>query len=166
MIEEQARVISVEEGYAVVETQRQSTCQSCAVNKGCGTAVLSKVLGRSAVQFRAINHINATVNEQVIIGIDEDWLLKSSFAVYLVPLLLMLLGAGIGEMIGARLWGSSVEGFTILAAFSGLFIGFFWLRRYTATLRQRNVCQPEILRSAINEVHVEFKNNAGLPGQG
>ncbi len=166
MIEEQARVIAIEEGYAVVETQRKSTCQSCTVNKGCGTAVLSKVLGRSAVQFRAINHINAGVNEQVIIGIDEDWLLKSSFAAYFVPLLLMLVCAGIADMVGVRLWGSGVEGFTIMAAFAGLVAGFYWLRRYTATLRLRNECQPEILRSAVNEVHVEFKKNAGLPGPG
>ncbi len=165
MIEEQARVVAIEGEYALVETQRKSTCESCSVNKGCGTGAVSKALGRSAVQFKAINHINARVNEQVVIGIDEGWLLRGSFAAYIIPLFMMLLCAGIGEMIGARLWGGGAEGATIFAAFFGLLAGFFWLRRYTASLRQHNVCQPEILRSASNEARIEFKNSPALHGQ-
>ncbi len=165
MIEEHARVVAIEGEYALVETQRKSTCESCSVNKGCGTAVVSKALGRSAIQFKAINRISARVNQQVVIGIDEGWLLRGSFAAYIVPLFLMLLCAGIGEMIGDRLWHGGAEGVTILAALLGLLAGFFWLRRYTANLRQRNLCQPEILRSASNEAHIEFKNSPALHGQ-
>jgi len=165
MIEEQARVVAIEGKYALVETQRKSTCESCSVNKGCGTAVVSKALGRAAVQLRTINHIHARVDEQVVIGIDERWLLKGSFAAYIVPLLLMLLCAGIGEMIGARLWGVATEGVTILGALAGLLIGFVWLRRYTQNLRQRDVCQPEILRRASNESRIEFKRNPAFNGQ-
>lgn len=165
MIEEQARVVAIEGQYALVETQRKSTCNSCAVNKGCGTAVVSKAFGRAPVQFRAINHLDAKVNQQVVIGIDERWLLRGSFAAYIVPLFLMLLCAGIGEMIGARLWRAEAEGFTILAAFSGLLIGFLWLRRYTHHLRQQNVCQPMILRGVSNEIHLKFTNSPALHGQ-
>ena len=159
MIEEQARVVAIDGGYALVETQRKSTCESCSVKKGCGTSAVSKVFGRTAVQLKAVNRTNAQVNEQVVIGIDEAWLLKGSFAAYVVPLMLMLLCAVIGEMIGARLWGGQSEGVTILAALLGLAAGFFWLRRYTKNLRERNVCQPEILRSVANETRVEFKNS-------
>jgi len=165
MIEEQASVVAIKDGYALVETQRKSTCESCSVNKGCGTATVSKVFGRTAVQLSAINHINAKVNDQVVIGVDESWLLKGSFAAYVVPLLLMLICAVIGEMIGARLWGAEAEGTTILGALAGLVIGFIWLRRYTANLRQRNICQPEILRAVSHEVQVEFKNNPALHRQ-
>ncbi len=165
MIEEQARVVAIEGHYALVETQRKSTCESCVVNKGCGTASLSKVFGRKAVQLRAVNHTNAKVNEQVVIGIDEAWLLKGSFVAYVVPLVLMLLCAGIGEMIGARLWGGQSEGVTILAAMLGLAAGFIWLRRYTNNLRQSDVCQPEILRNVPSETRIEFKSNPVLNRQ-
>ncbi|MCF6323683.1 MAG: SoxR reducing system RseC family protein [Gammaproteobacteria bacterium] len=165
MIEEQARVVAIEGNYALVETQRKSTCESCSVNKGCGTASLSKAFGRKAVQFRAVNHTNASVNEQVVIGIDEGWLLKGSFAAYVVPLVLMLLCAGIGEMIGARLWGGESEGVTIFAAMLGLAAGFIWLRRYTGNLRQREACQPEILRNVPGETRIEFKSNPALNRQ-
>ncbi len=164
MIEERARVVAIEDEYALVETQRKSTCESCSLNKGCGTAVVSKALGRAAVQLRAINHIDARVNQQVVIGIDERWLLKSSFAAYIVPLLLMLLCAGIGEMIAVRWWGTASEGVTILGAVTGLFVGFAWLRRYTQKLRRKNLCQPEILRSVPNEARIEFKHNPALKG--
>jgi len=165
MIEEQARVVAIEGQYALVETQRRSTCESCAVNKGCGTAVVSKVLGRAPVRLRAINHIDARVNEQVVIGIDEGWLIRGSAAAYIVPLVLMLLCAGIGEMIGAGLWGEASEGVSILGAFSGLFLGFFWLRRYTQGLRRRDVCQPEILRSASNMIRIELNKSPVIEGQ-
>ncbi len=165
MIEESARVVAIDGQYALVETQRKSTCESCAVNKGCGTAVISKVLGRAPIQLRAINRINARLNEQVVIGIEERWLLRSSFVAYIVPLLLMLLCAAIGEMMGAYLWGEETEGLTILAAFFGLFVGFLWLRRYTRNLRQQKVCQPMILRSVSNEIPVQFNNSARSHGQ-
>jgi len=165
MIEEQARVVAIEDGYALVETQRKSTCESCSVNKGCGTASVSKVFGRKAIQLRAVNHTNARVNDQVVIGIDETWLLKGSFAAYVVPLLLMLFCAGISEMIGTRLSGGQTEGVTILAALLGLAAGFIWLRRYTENLRQRDVCQPEILRSVPSETRIEFKSNPALNRQ-
>ena len=165
MIEEQARVVAIEGDYALVETQRKSTCESCAVNKGCGTASVSKVFGRQAVQLKALNHSNARVNGQVVIGIDEAWLLKGSFVAYVVPLLLMLFCAGIGEMIDARFWGGESEGVTILGAMLGLAAGFIWLRRYTRNLRQQNVCQPEILRNVPSETRIEFKSNPALNRQ-
>lgn len=162
MIEERARVVAVEGQYALVETQRKSTCESCSVNKGCGTAVVSKALGRAPLQHRVENRIDASAGDEVVIGIDESGLLKGSFAAYIVPLLLMLLCAGIGEMIGVRFIGVSTEGITIIAAFSGLLLGFLWLGRYSHHLRQQRVCQPEILRGVQNEFRVEFNNNRVL----
>lgn len=157
MIEEQARVVAVEGDYAVVETQRKSTCGSCSLNKGCGTAVVSKVLGRAPLRLRAVNQVNAAVDERVVIGIDESDLLKGSFSVYVVPLILMLLCAGIGEMIGSRFSIENSEGTTIFAAFSGLAMGFWWVRRYSRRLRRQRLCQPQILRSVPDEFRVEFR---------
>ena len=45
MIEEQARVVALEEQGVWVETQRRSACGNCSVNNSCGTALLGKVLG-------------------------------------------------------------------------------------------------------------------------
>ena len=45
MIAENAQVVGFEGNDIWVETQRKTACGQCAANKGCGTAVLSKVLG-------------------------------------------------------------------------------------------------------------------------
>ena len=50
MIEENGRVVDVEDGYAWIETERRSTCGSCSANKGCGTATLAKVMGQAPEQ--------------------------------------------------------------------------------------------------------------------
>ena len=51
MIEENAVVIDVNEQQVLLETQRQSACQSCSVKSGCGTSTLSKVVGNRSSQF-------------------------------------------------------------------------------------------------------------------
>ncbi len=93
MIEQTAMVIAVENGQLVLETRPQSTCQSCAVNKGCGTAVLSKTVGRKVVHWRLANTIGAREGDTVVLGLAENALLKGSLMLYLLPLLVMVLVA-------------------------------------------------------------------------
>jgi len=103
MIEEQAQVIDIQEGQLILQAQTQSTCGSCAVNKGCGTSVLSKVVGRKFTQFQTENNIGAEVGDTVVVGIAEDALLKGSFAIYIMPILGMLIFALTGLVLGALL---------------------------------------------------------------
>ena len=90
MIEEQAQVVEIRGNQLVLQAQTQSACGSCAASKGCGTSVLSKVVGRKFTRFQAENNIDAEVGDTVVVGISEDALLKGSVVMYIIPIMGML----------------------------------------------------------------------------
>jgi len=144
VIQEKARVVAVGEGYAWVETQRQTSCSACNVNKGCGTAALAKVLGQRRTRVYALTQIPLKVGDEVIIGIAEQALLQSSLAVYLVPLLAFFTGAVLGRVV----FSFHSESMTILFGLLGLIAGFVWLWFFTRQIRADNHFQPLILSRA------------------
>jgi sigma-E factor negative regulatory protein RseC len=130
VIEERGLILSLEGDMAWVETQRTSACGSCDAEQGCGTALLAKSLGNRAVQVRAENPLQAQPGEQVVLGLDEAAFVKASLALYLIPMLGLLLGAGLG-LTGARHWlGSGSELASILSGTLGLMLGLLWGRRF------------------------------------
>jgi sigma-E factor negative regulatory protein RseC len=146
MIEETARIIEVQGDFAWVETQRTTTCGSCSANKGCGTAVLAKVLGTRRTRIKVLNTFATKTGEEVIIGLHENALVQGSLAVYAVPLLAMLIFALVGEVFNARLSITQTEGMTIFFGLAGLAGGFLWLRHYAASISKDTRYQPVILR--------------------
>lgn len=147
MIEETAKIVELEGEFAWVETQRESACGACAVNKGCGTATIAKVLGKKRTRVRAINRLNAKLGDEVVIGIQEQALVRGSIAVYAVPLVFLLLGGMLGEWLGQ---GSDSEWRAILFGLLGLGAGFLWLVRFSRKVRTSPSYQPEILRHHVS----------------
>jgi sigma-E factor negative regulatory protein RseC len=144
VIEETARVVNVEPGYAWVETMRQSSCGSCSARGGCGTSVLGKVLGQRSVRVRAVDKVGAAVGEEVVVGLDDAALLRGSLAVYMLPLIALIAGALIAETIAPQ-WGLG-EGFVMFAGIAGLALGFLWLRLFSRRVVTDLRYQAVILR--------------------
>lgn len=142
MIEEQGRVLSVEEGAVWVETVRRSTCGSCQARAGCGQALLQR-LGSGARQgfIRVMSDREYHVGDEVVIGIPEDAVVRGSFWVYVVPLAALF---ACGSLAGAS--GASEPG-TIAAAFAGLFGGFGIVRWHARRSAADPSLQPRILKS-------------------
>lgn len=158
MIEETARVVRVEDGETWVETERQSTCSGCSVEKGCGTATLSKVLGQRRTQVRVINELPLQVGDQVVIGIREQALVRGSLRVYAVPLLLLLTGAVLGELGGSSGLWASAEAASAALGVAGLVAGLIWLGRFSRRIQQDTDYQPVVLRrlapASLNQIAV------------
>lgn len=142
MIEERAQVLSVHDDQIWVQTERQSTCGACAANKGCGTAVLGKVFGarQMRVQVRSQIPIPLQAGDEVIIGVEENALVKGSLAVYIVPLLMMFTGALVGQ------WVTGSEHMSVLMGLIGLLAGFAWLRVFGLRIRENVHFQPTVVR--------------------
>ena len=145
MLEETAVVIKTENEYAWVETQRKSSCGTCSVNKGCGTAVLSKVIGNKFAHLKVRNTLPAEVNDTVVIGIKETALVQGSLAVYFIPLLSMFFGGLIGESLSKQL-AINGDGLSIILAFIGLGSGFLWLRFFVSKAGKDDKFQAVLLR--------------------
>ena len=142
MIEERARVISVDQGHAWVETQRRSTCGSCAASKGCGTSVLARVLGNRRSRVCAIDPVGVRLGDEVMVGIAESALVRGSLAVYTVPLIALL-----GAALAARgLWPAAGEPTVVLSGLGGLAAGLVWVRLFARRVSRDPRYQPVILR--------------------
>ncbi len=146
MIEETGRVVDVQGAFAWIESERSSTCGGCSVRKGCGTAVLAKVLGQRRVQLRVLNRINAKTGDAVVIGMSESGLVRGSLAVYVAPLAGLFGGALLGDVLGRHYFTAGSELVAITGALAGLAAGLFWLKRFSRITETDASYQPVILR--------------------
>ncbi len=145
MIEEIAQVVAVDGDTVLCQTQRRSSCHSCSVKQGCGTSVLSKVVGQRSSQIRIRNTLNAKVGDEVVLGIEENALVQGSLLMYTLPLLVMIASA-----LLAQLWlesqGVSSELPVMLAALVGLILALFGVRYWMQKGALKTHIQPHILR--------------------
>lgn len=143
MIEQNARVVAVADGSALVEVPRQSGCSSCAHGGSCGTSVVAKLFGSgNAVRLRVRDRLGVAPGDEVVIGIRSPALVRASLIAYLLPLLALIGSSGAADAAGLGDVGAAAAGITGLAAglwLTGLITGGTGVR---ATFR------PVLLRQA------------------
>ena len=145
MLVETGRVVAVEPEALWVETIRQSTCGSCAANKGCGHGLLNRIGDGRTGYVRVLPGPTGTagcaVDDQVRISIPEQVILRGSLVVYVLPLLFMLGGAaGAGG-----LWPAGSQLASVGGAAVGLALGFAAVRWHAWRHRQDRALQPTLL---------------------
>ena len=157
MLTEQARVVAVDDDSVWVETIRQSTCGSCAVQKGCGHGLLNQIYPGRRNYIRVLTGDfradDCRVDDEVIISIPEEVILRGSFVAYLLPLLCMIAGAALAAV--AVPLNQDVA--AALGAVAGIAVGFALVRRHARAHRDDSYFQPtlqRILRSGTEPVRV------------
>jgi len=142
MIEETAIVIDVNEQQVLLQTQRKSACQSCSVKSGCGTSVLSKVVGKRSSRFTVEKSFDVESGDRVIIAIDENALVQGSLLIYLFPLVFMMLVGITAEYLFAT------ELMTILFVVLSFVCAMFFVRFVISVSTLKKSVQPHIVRRA------------------
>ena len=150
MIEEQATVIALDGNDALLQTQRKSACQSCAVKKGCGTSVLAKVVGQRSSQIRVVNILNSELGDTVLLGVNEKSQVQGSLVIYSAPLLSMFVFAIAGEF-WAKESAYNSELVAILSALLGFFVAILVIRFGFSKVSLKTRLQPEMLRIVRNQ---------------
>ncbi len=142
MIEEQARVLTVGNGFALVEASSRSACGSCPSASGCGASLVAKLFGKRANRLQVSDAIGVAVGDLVVIGIADGTLIRASLLAYLWPLIAMMLAAFIAQFAGAS------EGLGALIGILGLCVGLWTTRRVTGGEAGRARYRPVLLRRA------------------
>ena len=148
MIEETARVIDIEGDQLVLQAQTKTACNACEVKQGCGTSVLSRVVGRKFTRFHATNTVNASIGDEVIVGLHEDAMLMGSVMVYLLPLLALIIAAVMADSLIATTVDSR-DLMIMLAAVVGFFATLAVSRLFLATGSSQQRLNPVVLRKNI-----------------
>jgi len=142
MIEETATVIEVNDQRLLLETQRQSACQSCSVKSGCGTSTLAKVVGNRSSQFAVEKTLDVKVGDEVIIAIDENALVQGSLLIYFLPLIFMLITGLVAEYLFVN------ELITILSVVAGFISAMIFVRYVLSRSTLKKSIQPHLIRRA------------------
>lgn len=156
MITETAIVVLIEDNQTWVETQRKSACGQCSASKGCGTSVLSKVIGNKLSKIKAINNIDAQVGDEVVIGLNEQSLLKGAFMTYMLPLVFMFIFALVGQVISANLQIQNNELLVIVFSVVGLLLGLRQVKTFSSSIAKDESYQPVILKKSNPSILVNL----------
>lgn len=150
MIEEQARIVAVEGEDAWVAVDRKSVCGSCDAKKGCGTGVLTGILGRRNAPLRVRNTLGLKSGDWVTLGVNEGAILKGAVAMYLAP----LLGLFIVSAIAQFLLGFS-EPMAITAGLAAFVAVLVWVKVHFRKLEALPQYQPAMIRQTQTGVSVK-----------
>ena len=80
MIEENAVIVGLENNLAMLEIIRRTPCSLCGQTRGCGISIIGRLFRHRNNVFKAINSVNATMGDEVVVGINEQALLMSAFS--------------------------------------------------------------------------------------
>jgi sigma-E factor negative regulatory protein RseC len=148
MITETAIVVAIVNNETWIQTQRQTACGQCSANKGCGTSVLSKVIGNKLSKMKAVNKINAQIGDEVVVGLNEASLLRGAFMTYLMPLLFLFVFALIGQFVNSLFATQNSEVIIILFAAFGFYLGLKKLKIFSNSISNDENFQPVIIKKS------------------
>lgn len=124
MIEEYAVVVGCSGHQATLEIERRTACGLCGQTRGCGNATWGKLLGHKDPVLVADNAVNAKVGDSVVVGIDERAVLNTTFFLYGVPLMGLLISTVLADY-----WFDN-ELYVLLSAIVGLGLSFLWVKYF------------------------------------
>jgi len=160
MIEQEVQVIAVEADRLLVEAERQSSCQSCAVKSGCGTSVLAKWFDKKQLRFYVDKPVDTGGSavyfegDRVRVGLQESALTQGALTVYLLPLLAMIAVALLVDngLSADFYWRDLVVAFS---AFTALVLALFAGRFYLSMRHCQQRFNPILLSPIITETPSE-----------
>jgi sigma-E factor negative regulatory protein RseC len=151
MLTEAGRVVGIETDGLWVETIRRSTCGTCAAQQGCGHGLLGRISDGQRGYIRVLPGDEAvadySIDDQVLISIPEEVILRGSFIAYILPLMAMLAGA----LVAVRWLPGNEDLLAVLGAAAGLALGFALVRWHGSRHRRDPSFQP-VLLSVISPV--------------
>ena len=145
MICESGRVVSVDVDWVMVETRQTSACTSCSARAGCGQGLLDTLFaGKRHYVKVAVNGFSGkvAVDDRVEIAIPEHVMLQGAFWVYLLPLVLMIVGA----LVASEWSGIDSELLTISGAGLGFILALGILRWHSHRHQSNPKYQPVLHR--------------------
>ena len=141
MIEEVGTVVELRGKHlAVVLCQKSSMCEHCATSGACHVGDDGRVR-----TVEAYNALGAAIGQRVKVAVSTKTFLQSGFMLYIAPLLVMVVGAVVGKLIGEALVdGPDPE---LLSALFGVFflVGSFLVIRLGSRALSAETFRPQIV---------------------
>jgi sigma-E factor negative regulatory protein RseC len=142
MIKQPAKVIAETEFTYLLESLPKSACPQCDAGKGCGGGLLAKAFSNKTYQLELNKNKKLSINEIIQIGIPSQLLVRASFIVYFLPLLLMVMTALI-----AGLYTNNQDIYTVSGAVIGFAGGLFIANLLSNKLYKMGISSPVLIEN-------------------
>ena len=139
MIQERARVLRIADDVAWVRCETQAGCQRCAEGRGCGGGIFARLLGDRLQEIPVKMTDAVQPDDWVMVGLEPAAVQNAAFLMYGLPLLLLLLGAVLGDAMTGDIGA-------LVGAALGLGGGFLLAHRLVATAGLGERFHPVMLR--------------------
>ena len=120
MITEKAKIVSVENEAVWVLSQHKTSCGGCAVKSGCGQGLLAQFgVNPSMLRVTVEKNHGLHLNDWIVIGLNEEAMVKLSLFVYMLPLVFLLIFSAAAQYFNAH------DGVSFLAGLFGFLMAGF-----------------------------------------
>ena len=140
MATEQGVVLRTDSESAWVKTTRSSACQGCTARNSCHT-----LSNTQDVEVKAINIAGAREGDRIVLSFETRSLLKATFLIYVFPIIFLVIGAVLGQML-APLIAFNPSSLSVLLGFAFFFTALFIMKSRANKMAQKNAYQPKITK--------------------
>lgn len=127
MIETRVRVVSTGAGLAWVEATEVGGCSTCQSKASCGVSGLGRFFSNRRRPVAVACSADARPGQELTLAVEEGDLLRAGLLAYLLPALLAVLGASLGD----HFWRGDAAG--VLGALVGVVLGLVIARLSSRT---------------------------------
>ena len=140
MATEQGVVLRTDSEAAWVKTVRSSACKGCTARGSCHSPG-----GDDEMEVKALNTAGAKVGDRIVLSFETASLLKATFLIYVFPIILLIIGAALGQTL-ASLIEFSPTALSVLFGFTFFFTALFIIKVRANKMAKKNAYQPKITK--------------------
>ena len=144
MATEHGIVTRIDSREAWVKTVKSGSCEGCSARGSCHSLSDS-----GEVEVNAINEVGAKVGDRIVLNFETSSLLKVTFLLYVFPILLLIIGAAIGQET-APYFNVNPSGFSAIIGFSFFFAAVLVIKFKANKMAKKNEYRPKIIRVLNN----------------
>jgi sigma-E factor negative regulatory protein RseC len=140
MVTEQGVVIKINAGAAWVKASKTGACEGCSARGSCHSSG-----GGEEMEVEVINEVGAKVGDRIVLSFETGSLLKATFLLYVFPILLLIIGAVIGQEAAPYL-DFNPSGSAAVTGFSFFFAGLMIIKVKANQLAKKKEYRPKIIK--------------------
>jgi sigma-E factor negative regulatory protein RseC len=140
MATEQGIVLRIDSQMAWVKTVRSSACEDCSAKGSCHAMGSSRDM-----EVKALNPTGARVGDRVVLSYETASFLKASFLIYVFPIILLIVGAALGQML-APVVDLTPSVLSVLLGFAFFFSALVIVKVRANKMAKKNAYQPKVIK--------------------
>ena len=119
---------------------KPGSCEGCSARGSCHS-----LSDRGDMEVKAINEVGAKVGDRIVLSFETSSLLKATFLLYVFPIILLVIGALIGQQTAPYL-NFNPSGFSAIIGFTFFFAAVLTIKFKANRLARKNEYRPKIIK--------------------